>query len=81
MQAYRDPVTGAFGAPPAPSAPRPSQSSSLTGPPAGLVERPTPYGGVVVQLPPEVSSNFVAEITSDGSVRAHCEDPRPAGGR
>lgn len=82
MQAYRDPVTGRLTAPSATAGAAPSQTppraQSLS---SGLVETPTPYGGVIVHLPDSFSSDFVATIAADGSVRAHCDEPHPAGRR
>jgi len=69
MKAYVDPTTGALlpGRPASlPSAPAPAGMDAST---AGLVEVPTPGGGVMVDLQGRFQNALVATIEPDGTMR------------
>lgn len=72
MRVYQDPATGRFAPPPAPTAgpPQGAPQQSLT----GLVEVPSPRGGVVVHLQGRFNSYVVATATPDGGVTAGCTE-------
>jgi hypothetical protein len=73
MRAYRDPITGRFGPPPAPPAGAPAAAVAAPLGTTGLVEVPTPYGGTLVDLKGRFASHVVATAHPDGS-RATCVD-------
>jgi hypothetical protein len=76
MLAYRDPVTGRFGPPPASPAGAPAAAVAAPLGITGLVEVPTPYGGTIVDLQGRFASHAVATVHPDGA-RATCVDGAP----
>jgi hypothetical protein len=74
MRAYVDPRTGALvPTPPAGQTPPPTPAFSRSA--AGLVERPAPGGGVMVDLQGRFQSPLVATVGPDGRVRLHHRHP------
>jgi hypothetical protein len=76
MRAYRDPVTGRLGPPPAAPAGAPAAAMAPPLGSTGLVEVPTPYGGTLVDLQGRFASHSVATVHPDGA-RATCVDGAP----
>ena len=74
MQVYRDPVSGRLGAPPqaAPGAPQTQAAQQRGWGP--LVEKPSPRGGVVVDLRGRFDSYVTATATPDGGLTAGCNE-------
>ena len=83
MRAHVDPKTGAIlPGPVAPQAPAtlPTAASQSA---VGLVERPAPGGGVMLDLQGRFLSPITATAAPDGAPHAECHGPQPlgAGGR
>jgi len=78
MRAYVDPQTGAIVpapvSPPALQAIPPAVSHST----AGLVERPAPGGGVMLDLQGRFLSPITATAAPDGAPHAECHGPQAA---
>src|SRR5262249_27262184 len=78
MRAHVDPGTGAIlPGPVAPQAPAglPTAASQTA---EGLVGRPAPAGGVMLDLQGRFLSPITATVAADGAPHAECRGPQPA---